>query len=222
MIPRSSNRFFAPRAAAALLLAALLGAGGAVQAAPDDKFLAAFNRFKEAAAGDADAVAGASDAFGALLKSEPGNPVLLAYVGATTSMRARTTLIPWKKLSYAEDGLAQIDKALALAAATPNLPAQRGTPGALELKYVAASTMLVVPGFMNRGARGAKLLGEVLDSPAFAAAPAGFRGEVLLRAGELAVEQKRTPEARRYLGEVIAMGAPQTETAKAKLREVAP
>jgi hypothetical protein len=210
----SSRRIFA------LLASTLLAC--AAQAAPDDQFAAAFGRFRQATAGDAGAVEPASDAFGALLKAEPANPVLLAYAGATTAMRARTTVVPWKKLSYAEDGLAQVDKALALAATLKALPAQRGTPGELELKYVSASTMLAVPGFMNRGAQGARLLKEVLDSPAFAGAPVAFRGEVLLRAGELALAQKRSPDAKRLLGEVVALGGPQADAARTKLREVAP
>jgi len=165
-----------PRRILALLAAALLALSA--HAVPDDKFQAAFHRFKQAAAGDTGAVDRAADAFGALLKEEPANPVLQAYAGATTAMRAKTTVIPWKKLSLAEDGLAQIDKALALAATARPLPAQRGTPGELELKYVAASTMLAVPKFMNRGSQGAKLLEEVVKSPSFASAPAGFRTEV--------------------------------------------
>ncbi len=204
-------------AAATLSFAAL-----AAQAVPEDKFQAAFGHFRQAVGGDTRAVDDAYDAFGALLKAEPGNPVLLAYAGATTSMRARTTVVPWKKLSYAEDGLAQIDKALALAGTGTDLPALRGTPGVLELKYVSATTMLAVPSFMNRGARGAKLLNEVMDSPVFPTAPAGFRGEVLLRAGELALEQKRAPDARRLLGAAVALGGVPADTAKAKLREVSP
>lgn len=207
---------------AGAMASSLLTMADPAQAVPDESFKAAFDRFRQAAGGDVSAVDSASDAFNALLKAEPGNPVLMAYVGASTSMRARTTAMQWKKLAFAEDGLAQIDKALAVAANTPELPSHRGTPGLLELKFVSASAMLAMPGFMNRGARGARLLGEVIESPVFASAPVGFRGQVLLRAGELAIEKKQAPDARHFLGEVVSLNAPQADAARTKLREVAP
>jgi hypothetical protein len=121
-----------------------------------------------------------------LLRAEPGNPVLMAYSGASTAMKSGTTMLPWKKMGFAEDGLALIDKALALLTPAHDAPLHRGTPAVLEVKLHAANTFLAVPGFMNRGERGAKLLGEVLASPLLAArhcpsrarcgcAPAGWR-----------------------------------------------
>jgi len=54
-----------------------------------------------------------------------------------------------------------------------------------ETRFVAANTFLAVPGFMNRGARGAKLLEEVLTSPLFEKAPAGFQNAVRQREAQL-------------------------------------
>ena len=176
---------------ALLLVAALLGAGA--QAAPDAAFVPAFQQFDRAAAGESDAVDAAADAFDKLLAAEPANPVLMAYAGAATAMKSRTTLLPWKKMSYAEDGLAQIDKALALLGPADDAPRQRGVPGSLETRFVAANTFLAVPGFMNRGDRGAKLLGEVIHSPLFATAPQGFKDRVLQRAAKLAADQGNRP-----------------------------
>lgn len=161
----------------AWLMAALLLAP-AVQAATDAQFQPAFERFNRAATGDAAAIEPAAQAFADLLKAEPGNPVLLAYAGAATSMRATTTWLPWKKMGYAEDGLAQLDKALSLLQPTHNAPLQRGTPAVLEVKFVAASTFLAVPGFMNRKDKGLKLLNEVLASPLLAQSPADFQKAV--------------------------------------------
>jgi hypothetical protein len=100
-------------------------------------------------------------------------------------MRARTTMLPWKKMGYAEDGMAQIDKALALLKPEHNAVVHNGTPGVLEARFVAANTFLAVPGFMNRSARGAKLLEDVLTSPLFAQAPEGFQKVVRQRAAQL-------------------------------------
>ena len=145
---------------------------------PDAQFLPAQAVFLKAADGDKSAVEGAADAFAALLKAEPANPVLMVYSGAATSMKATTTFLPWKMLAHAEEGLAQIDKALALLTPAHNAPLQRGTPAVLEVKLVAANTFLALPRMMNRHDRGLKLLAEVRSSPLLASAPAPFREAV--------------------------------------------
>lgn len=206
-------------AIAALALLACLATPHA-SAAPEPAFQSAFRQFNSASAGDTAAVDKAADAFDALLKAEPANPVLMAYAGAATAMKAGTTMVPWKKMSYAEDGLALLDKALAMLTPAHDAPVQHGTPGALEVKFIAANTFLAVPGFMNRGARGTKLLNEVLASPLFASAPLPFKGQVWMRAAALATKEQRTADAKRHLNEVIMQGAPQAEAAKAKLAQV--
>ena len=196
----------------------LLAAFGRAQGAADAAFEPAFQHFMLASAGDKDAIDKAADEFADLLKAEPASPVLLAYAGAGVAMKAGTTAMPWKKMGYAEDGLAQIDKALALLTPAHDAPMQHGTPGSLEVKYIAANTFLAVPGFMNRGARGTKLLNDVIASPLFAAAPLPFKGQVWMRAAALAAKEERGADAKRWWNEVIAQGAPQAEAAKAKLK----
>lgn len=180
LTPRFSGRLLALTAAVLLATSA--------QAVPEEQFQSAFAQFSQASTGDSSAIPKAAEAFASLLHSEPANPVLMAYAGAATAMRASTTMMPWKKMSYAEDGLAMLDKSLALLTPAHNAVLQNGTPGALEVRFVAANTFLAVPGFMNRGARGAKLLDEVLTSPLFAQAPAGFQTVVRQRAAKLAAK----------------------------------
>ena len=72
----------------AALAAALLGAGQ-LQAATDAQFAPAFALFTQASGGDSAAIDKAADSFEALLKAEPGNPVLMVYAGAATSMRSK-------------------------------------------------------------------------------------------------------------------------------------
>ena len=211
--PRRSARL-------ALVTAALLGAG-LLHAAPQAQFEPAFKLFSQASAGDEAAINKAAESFEALLKAEPVNPVLMAYAGAATTMKATTTMLPWKKMSYAEDGMAALDKALALLTPAHDAVVQHNTPGSLEVRFVAATTFLAVPGFMNRGARGAKLLGEVLASPLFASAPVGFQGSVWLRAAKHAVKEQRTDDARKYLNQVVDANAPQAPAAREHLKALA-
>jgi hypothetical protein len=89
------------------------------------------------------------------------------------------------------------------------------------VRFVAASTFLAVPGFMNRGARGAKLLDEIVASPLLAQSPLEFRGAVWMRAAELAKSQNRATDARKWLNEVVTNKAPQAEAAQAQLKTLA-
>ena len=194
---------------------------GAVHATPDAQFDPAFAQFQQASKGSESAIEKSAEAFVALLKSEPTNPVLMAYAGASTSMKATTTMLPWKKMSYAEDGMAMLDKALALLTPAHDAVLQHNLPASLEVKFVASNTFLAVPGFMNRGARGAKLLSEVLASPLFATSPVAFRGDVWLFSAQQALKDKRKDDARKFLDEVIKAKAPQAEVARAQIKALA-
>lgn len=201
------------------LLAFWPGIAGALPAAQFDP---AFALFARANAGDNSAIEPAAEAFEKLLQAEPTNPVLMAYTGAATAMRATTRWAPWKKMRYAEDGLALLDKALALPGASSTAVLQHQMPAVLEVRYTAASTFLAVPGFMNRQTRGAALLAEVLASPLLDATPLEFRGNVWLSTARQAAAQGQKAQARGYLELLIRSGAPQAATAQQQLVEWAP
>ncbi len=216
-----------PRIERRLLCIAVLGSALAgshplpARAADTPSFESAFAEFDRALSGSEASIDIAAERFATLSAAKPGDPVLLVYSGAATAMRARTTFLPWKKMNFAEDGLALIDKALALLTAAHDAPLHRGTPASLETRFTAASTFLALPGMFNRHARGMKLLEEVLASPLFAGAPLAFRGAVWLRAGSEALADKRPEDARRLLQQVLSSGAPQAAVAQAKLKEIA-
>jgi hypothetical protein len=189
-------------------------------AVPDVQFEPAFATFMRANGGEEKAVEPAVEAFTALLKTEPANPVLLAYAGAATAMQANTTFLPWKKMHYAEDGLALLDKTLAMPGAASEAPLQHKVPAVLEVRFTAASTFLAVPGFMNRSARGMVLLNEVLASPLFKAAPLAFQGDVWLTAAKTSAAQGRKDEARNYLDSILRSNAPQADAARTQLAKL--
>ena len=206
---------------ATVLVLAVLAAVSQARAAPEPAFQSAFQLFSQASAGDSSAIDKAADEFANLLKAEPANPVLMAYAGASEAMKAKNTALPWKKMGYAEDGLALVDKALVLLTPAHDAALQHGTPGSLEVRFVAASTFLAMPGFMNRSARGSKLLDEVLASPLFAAAPLPFQGTVWMLAASQATKDKRVEDAQRFLNEVVSRNAPQADRARALLKAAA-
>jgi hypothetical protein len=204
------------------LLLAVVGAvvSTVAEAAPESAFASAQAQFSRAAAGDTAAIVPAAKAFEALLKAEPADPLLLAYGGASTALKSATVMAPMDKLAFAEDGLAQLDRALTLLAPAHEQAVQRGVPAALEVRFVAANTFLAMPPSMNRGPRGSRLLTDVLASPQFALAPPGFKGAVWLRAAALAKQEQHPADAKRWLDLVVAQGAPQAALAQARLKEL--
>lgn len=201
--------------------AALVGLTSAAIAVPEAQFNSAFQHFLQANAGDTAAIEHAAEAFSGLVKSEPTNPVVLAYAGAATAMRAGTTWLPWKKMGFAEDGLAQLDKSLTLLTSAHEAPVHNGTPAVLEVKFVAANTFLAVPAFMHRQERGAKLLSDVVASPLLTSAPLGFKGSVWLKAAKEASKAQNPTEAKRYLDLIVQQQAPQAAQAQALLKDLA-
>ncbi|MEI6803830.1 MAG: hypothetical protein WCK83_11765 [Burkholderiales bacterium] len=203
-------------AAAAAAIAFTLSANA--WAISDAQFQGPFERFIQANQGNERAIEGAAEQFTALLRQEPTNPALMAYAGAATAMQANTTWLPWKKMRFAEDGMALQDKALTLLTPAHNAPLQHQVPAVLEVRFVVANTFLAVPGFMNRAARGAKLLSDVVTSPLLATAPLSFRGDVWLRAAQHAVQDKQPQQARALLQQIIDANAPQAQAARAQLQ----
>jgi hypothetical protein len=216
----TANRFSARRSAlfAALALSLSMPLGSAFAATTDAQFQSAFQTFQAAQKGDSAALKHAADQFNELLKAEPGQPMLMAYAGAATALKAKSSILPWKKIGYAEDGLAMIDKALALLQPAHDTALLNRSPVSLQARFTAASSFLAMPGFFNRGARGAKLLAEVQASPLLAQATPGFQGAVLMSAAQLAAKEFRTADARRDLNDVVQRGLPQAEAAKAQLQ----
>lgn len=216
------RRLWRSPAGVALLALSLAGAGLAPavgQAASDASPASAFAAFTLATQGDEDQIEPAAQQFAQLAQARPGDPLMLAYAGASQAMRATTTALPWRKMQHAEDGLARLDKALSLLQPGAHEgPGPRGTPVALDVRFVAANTFLALPSFFNRQARGAQLLAEVLGSPLLAQAPLPFQGSVWMRAAQQARDDRRTEDARRWLQQVVARGAPQAAQAQAQLK----
>lgn len=207
------HTLIARRRVLALAGTALAGAAAGVPAAED--FDTAVERFQLAVAGNTSAVDGAAARFGQLSDAAPQDPVLRAYAGAATVLRATTTWLPWSKLAFAEDGLALIDQALAQLAPAHDAPARRGVPASLETRFVAANTFLRLPAMFKRQERGARLLAELLSDPRLDQAPLGFRAAVWLRA---ALHAPHTEQARELLRRVAASGTPQAAAAQALLK----
>ncbi|MDP1648684.1 MAG: hypothetical protein Q8M01_10865 [Rubrivivax sp.] len=221
MAPHTHRAAAARRATLAFAAALLLGAHAAPAFAVDaPAYAAAMAEFGRARTGDEAAIDAAATRLAALSAAEPGDPALRAYAGSATTLRARTTMLPWKKMGHAEDGLALLDKALAQLTPAHDAPLHGGVPASLETRYIAATTFLALPAMFNRRVRGQKLLDDVLKSPLLEGAPLPFKGAVWLSAGHQALGADDHAAAREWFGKVSASGAPQAAEAQAKLKDL--
>lgn len=134
--------------------------------------------FQQARGGDGSRIEAAAQQLQAVSRSAPGHPLWLAYAGSATALQARGTLLPWKKMSFTEDGLALIDKALALLTPAHAAELHDGVPVALETRLTAASTFLALPAMFNRAERGRRLLDELQKDPLLAGTPVRFQEAV--------------------------------------------
>lgn len=153
-------------------------ANTATVAPANEAWARALAQFQKAAKGDDSAIGDALAALTSLSAANPGHPALKAYLGATVAMQGRAAWLPWRKMRHAEDGLAQIDKALSLLTPAHQSMLQRGLPVALETKFVAANTFLKLPSMFMRHERGQALLSEVMNSPQLSTTPPEFKAAV--------------------------------------------
>lgn len=167
-----------------------------------------------------DAILKANEAYEQIFKRHPSHPLVMAYTGGSRALLAYTTLLPWKKIRHVEDGMALVDKSLALLAPANDVTWPNGSPVHLETRFVAAKAFLDLPGFFNRGPRGATLLQGVLDDKRLATAPLILRGQAWLQAAQLAASEKRADDARRWARLVVDNRSPQQAAAEDLLKRL--
>ena len=213
------TRHTPPWLCAATLALALCAAPLSVLAMDDATFIDASTLLQKAQnGGDETTIEANAERWQALVKADPTDPVARAYAGSAVTMQATTTRLPWRKMSFAEDGLALIDKALAQLDPEHETQLLAGTPKALLVRFTAASTFLALPAMFNRGPRGEAELQAVLKHPALGASSLGFRGAVWLRAGLTAEKAGDKAAARQWYQQVVATQAPQAAVAQTRLK----
>jgi hypothetical protein len=163
----------------------LLATGSA--AAAGASFAEAQQIFMRAQQGQEKDVEPAIAAFEALARAEPRNPVYASYLGSAITLKGRDALMPWNRMKYVEEGLDQLDGALAGLKPEHDKELLRGVPVGMEARLVAANTFMRLPdGIFHRRAQGKKLVADLLKQPALAGAPASFRAAVDAAAAEAA------------------------------------
>lgn len=131
--------------------------------------------------------------FDALLERDAANPLFAAYRAAAVVMQARDAWMPWNKLKYLDDGLADMDRALAMLKPQHEQADASGLSVGALVRLVAANTFIAVPSFSNRRADGQRLVRDIIANPGFSRTPAPFRISVL----ELAISSSTETDAGR-------------------------
>jgi hypothetical protein len=146
----------------------------------DDRALeVALSHFNRARQGEADPLDAAIVAFQAAPANPALQPIYSAYLGSAHTLKAKAAWMPWTKMRYTEQGLDQIDQALAALRPEHDRLLVQGTPASLVTRMAAAATFVALPdGIFHRRAAGKALLVELRRSPLLTTTPAGFRAEL--------------------------------------------
>ena len=153
-------------------------------------FEAALSQF-DAARADEKRLDAAIAALRGLTADPQRQPLAAACLGSALALQGKAAWMPWNKLKYTEQGLDQLDAALAMLKPEHGAVLVRGVPVSLQTRLVAAATFVAVPdGLFHRRADGRKLLAALRADPLLASAPPAFRAEVVAAETRLAESAK--------------------------------
>jgi hypothetical protein len=172
------------------------------------RFIRAAQLFEQARANAAVAVGPAQDAFKDLLKSDPANPLFVAYYGSTLAIQARDGGAPWQKIRWLNEGISTIDRALTLLRPQHDTQRIRGVPISLETRLVAIATYIPLPSIFNRMSIARQQLAAAMGSEPFANASSELRGRFYYEDALIARIDGDAEHERRSLQEVMKYAPP--------------
>lgn len=178
--------------------------------------------FLDGVRGDKAAVKTASERFEAMHRGEPGNVLLRAYWGSCLTLQGREAYMPWTKMRLVEDGLTQLDKALALV--TPERDAERfeGTSVGMEARLVAGTTFLQLPSLFNRFDAGKRVVAEAMKNPEFSRIPPAMQANFHFQWAKVAQREGKRDEEIASLRQSLSANPKgyEADAARARLKEL--
>lgn len=197
-----------------------------VQKAISDDILSSFidaqATFEQALVGDESKTELAQQKMNALVKIQPNHPLFNVYYGSSYTLLARDAWMPWTKISYAEKGLAIIDKALGMLDNSHSKTLMRGTSVSVETRLVAISTFLKVPGFMHRLDHAKQELDKLFSDDSFKITPPPVKSRIHFQAAQIAQREDNKESELSNLEKTIALDQEGrfAELAKERLAEI--
>jgi hypothetical protein len=153
-------------------------------------YVQARQQFIAAAKGDSKAAETSIEAFRALAAALPGHPLLTAYEGAGYAVQARDAMMPWTKITLAEKGANTIEKALNQLTPAHDDALFGGVPESIEIRMLAAQTLLALPAIMHRAPIGKRAIDAAVASPVFEHCPPPVRERILALAKQADAQVK--------------------------------
>jgi len=185
-----------------------------------ENFLTAQQEFQKGLDGDSSALKRAFTLFEHLVESQPDQPLFLAYLGSSYTLKGRDAWMPWTRLRHVEQGLGYIDKGLAQLKPEHNRIVLANVPVSVETRLVAITTFLKIPGFFNRFENAKTLLQTSLAAPEFNTAPPLVQANYFLQAADVAHHDNNKNDEREFLRKTIT-AAPQSKFAAAAQQRIA-
>lgn len=139
-------------------------------------------------------------------QQQPSDPWTLFYLGGTETLKGDDAWLPWSKMSYTEDGLARIDKALNMISEQQWQQQYRYLPQALYMQATAAVTFTRVPDFFNYQDHGMQLFKQVLNDQRFLQSPAQATTWVYRFAIEAALNNQQPALAQQWFSQLQQTG----------------
>jgi hypothetical protein len=183
-------------------------------------FSAAQREFRKGLDGDSTALDHAFTLFEQLVESQPDQPLFLAYLGSSHTLKGRDAWMPWNRLRHVEQGLGYIDKGLAQLTPEHNRILVANVPVSVETRLVAITTFLKIPEFFNRFDNAKTLLQTSLAAPEFSMAPPLVQANYFFQAADVARHDNNKNDEREFLRKTIAT-APQSKFAAAAQQRIA-
>jgi hypothetical protein len=177
------------------------------------------NLYYQAAQGNSDATEQAVQALTKHIQQQGATPLSLVYLGAAHTLEGRDALLPWNKMKYVEQGIAKIDKGLALIDRTPgseeNNEIVMGLPGNLLAQANAATVFAELPDMFSQFDKGYELYLELLANPKLQEAPFAATAWIYHYAIKAALTANDQPQAQAWLNEMQRKNPEHPETIEA-------
>lgn len=94
----------------------------------------------------------------------PDHPAVQTFYGSLEAIKASRVRMPWSKIKWVERGLDRIDRAMTLLTAEHETEMLIGMPVATDSRIAATTTLLAVPGFLNRLEDARAVFADLLDT----------------------------------------------------------
>ena len=94
----------------------------------------------------------------------PDHPAVQTFYGSLEAIKANRVRMPWSKIKWVERGLDRIDRAMTLLTAEHEAEILIGIPVATDCRIAATTTLLAVPGFLNRLEDARAVFADLLDT----------------------------------------------------------